>query len=238
MPLNNPQNNRLHVMQGRFWSLEMGTDYWAQFGIKSTIASANNSLEVLSDYGWTTTSLVETVSSGAGDFLSTSDFGIPAHVLTDATGDLLQSPSMFGDGAASEAAAQILGHTPTLMACEFYGSFTVVTGTSNRSGFGLTELGGTAGVAADELAWIFTDGTNFTIRSDTDSDAGALDDTDWHTWKIEVSTGSAMDAVRWYIDGTSQGTMDRKTDEWPASFGMHALTTNRPAISWVHIWYE
>ncbi len=236
MPLNNPQNNRLHVMDARLWSTQMGTDYWAQFGIKSTLAPTGGG--VLSELGWTTTSLVETVMTGAGDFLSTSDFSVPAHVLTNASGDLLESPSMFGDGAAAEAAAQILGHNPTTLSCEWYGSFTVVTGTSNRSGFGLVQDGGAAGTAADQLAWIYTDGTNFTLRSSGDSDAGAADDTDWHTWKIIVSTGSATDAVEWFIDGTSQGTMDRITDQWPVSFGMHALTTNRPGLAWVHLWYE
>ena len=236
MPLNNPQNNRLHVMDARSWSTQMGTDYWAQFGIGSTIAVTNGTL--LSEFGWTTTSLVETAMTGAGDFLSTSDFSVPAHLLTNASADLLESPSVFGDGAQAEAAAEILGHSPTTMSCEWYGSFTVVTGTSNRSGFGLVQDGGAAGTAADQLAWIYTDGTNFTLRSSGDSDAGALDDTDWHTWKIVVSTGSVTDAVEWFIDGTSQGTMDRIDDQWPVSFGMHALTTNRPAIAWVHLWYE
>ncbi|KKK48953.1 hypothetical protein LCGC14_3139960, partial [marine sediment metagenome] len=91
---------------------------------------------------------------------------------------------------------------------------------------------------ADELAWIYTDGTNFTIRSDADSDAGAADDTDWHVWKITVKIGSATDAVEWFIDGTSQGKMDRKTDEWPVSFGMYAHTTNRPGLAWLHFSYS
>lgn len=233
----NPSTSRrVHVPNARLWETELGTDYWARFGIRSTIAETNGA--ALSENGWTTTSLVETAMSGAGDFLSSSDIGIEAHVLTDATGDLLQSPSVFGGNGHAQAAAAILGYTPTQMSVEFFASFTVVTGTSNRSGFGLTEDGGTAGVSADELAWIYTDGTNFTIRSDADSDVGALDNTDWHIWKIVVATGSATDAVEWFIDGSSQGTMDRKTDEWPVSFGMHALTTNRPALSWVHIWYS
>lgn len=229
----NPPINRLHVTDARDWSQAIGTDYWARFGVGSTTAAT-----ALSNYGWTTTSLVETAATGGADFLSSSDVGVDDHALTNASGDLLQSPSVFGSYYHGQVAAEILGYDPTQMTVEFLGSFTVVTGTSNRSGFGLTEDGGTAGTAADELAWIFTDGTNFTIRSDADSDVGAADDTDWHVWRIVVDTGSATDAVEWFIDGTSQGTMDRKTDEWPVSFGMHALTTNRPAISWVHIFYS
>lgn len=233
-----PARPRVHVMDARSWSTQMGTDYWAQFGVKSTIATAGGSTEVLSEYGWITTSLVETAMTGEGDFLSTSDFSIPAHVLTNASGDLLESPSLFGDGAGAEAAAAILGHSPTTLTCEFYGSFTAVTGTSNRSGFGLIQDGGSAATAADQLAWIYTDGTNFTLRSSGDSDVGAADDTDWHTWKIVVSNGSVTDAVEWFIDGTSQGTMDRIDDQWPVSFGMHAHTTNRPGLAWVHISYS
>jgi hypothetical protein len=226
---------RIHVTDPRLWSRAIGTDYWAKFGVGSTAADTGGTL--LSDFGWTTTSLVETAATGGGDFLSSSDIGVPDHVLTNASGDLLQSPSMIGGWDGAAAAGDILGYDPTTLTVEFLGAFTVVTGTSNRSGFGLVEDGGTAGTAADELAWIYTDGTNFTIRSDADSDAGALDDTNWHLWKIAIKTGSATDAVEWFIDGTSQGTMDRKTDEWPASFGMHALTTNRPALAWIHVSY-
>lgn len=235
MPLDNltGKDTRIHVRDARDWSQAIGTDYWAKFGVGSTTAATT-----LASFGWTVTALTETAATGAGDFMSSSDIGVPDHVLTDASGDLLQSPSMLGGYEGFLAAEDILGYPPTKLHVEFFGAFTVVTGTSNRSGFGLTEDGGTAGVAADELAWIYTDGTNFTIRSDADSDAGALDNVNWHLWKISVSTGSATDAVEWFIDGTSQGTMDRKTDEWPASFGMHALTTNRPGLSWVHAWYE
>lgn len=237
MPLDNPSPlNRVHIVDPRAWNNAIGTDYWAKFGIKSTLAPTGGA--ALSEFGWTTTSLVETVATGTGDFMSLSDFGIPAHILTDASGDLLESPSMFGDYTGSSAAGDILGYDPTTLTMECLASFTVVTGTSNRSGFGLVQDGGAAGTAADQLAWIYTDGTNFAIRSSGDSDVGAADDTDWHLWKIVVSTGSATDAVEWFIDGTSQGTMDRLEDQWPVSFGLHALTTNRPGIAWVHIFYE
>ncbi len=228
---------RVHIPEARLWSRSIGTDYWAKFGAGVVSAQATAG-ELLSDYGWTTTSLVETVATGTGDFLSAADIGIPDHLLTDASADLLESPSIFGGSDAIDAVAAILGYAPTMLTCEWYGSFTAVTGTSNRSGFGLVQDGGAAGTAADQLAWIYTDGTNFTIRSSGDSDVGALDDTDWHTWKIVISSGSATDAVEWFIDGTSQGTMNRLEDQWPVSFGMHALTTNRPGIAWVHISYS
>ncbi|KKN06315.1 hypothetical protein LCGC14_1078420 [marine sediment metagenome] len=227
---------RVHVIDPRLWSRALGTDYWASFG--ETSIDADTGGAKLDDFGWTTTTLTETVATGAGDFLSSDTPGVPDHVLTDGSGDLLQSPAIFGGYAHGRAVESMLGYAPTQLTLECYASFTVVTGTSNRSGFGLVEDAGTAGTAADELAWIYTDGTNFTIRSDADSDAGAADDVDWHLWKITVKIGSATDAVEWFIDGTSQGTMDRKTDEWPVSFGMYAHTTNRPGLAWIHISYS
>ena len=102
----------------------------------------------------------------------------------------------------------------------------------------LVENAGTSGVDNDAMAWIFTDGANFTLRSAADSDAGAADDALWHIFKIVVSAGGTSDTIEWFIDGTSQGTIDRQTDLWPCSFGMHALTTNRPGLGWVHIYYK
>lgn len=238
MPLYNPHSyaefrTRKHILTPQEWAYSAGTDYWAYFG-NSALLSAN--AHQLSDYGWTTTTLAFASADG-GDFMSSTDVGTPNGLVFGDSTDLLQSPNIFGDYTHGRFVEEVLGRFPTQLVVELYAAFTTVTGTSNRSGFGLVEAGGTAGTAADELAWIYTDGTNFTIRSDADSDAGAADDTNYHLWKIVVSSGSATDAVEWFIDGTSQGTMDRKTDEWPASFGMYAHTTNRFVLSWVHIYY-
>ncbi|KKK63454.1 hypothetical protein LCGC14_2994100, partial [marine sediment metagenome] len=48
-------------------------------------------------------------ATGTGDFLSSSDIGVPDHVLTNASGDLLQSPAIFGGYAHSRAAESMLG---------------------------------------------------------------------------------------------------------------------------------
>ncbi len=224
---------RHHIWTPQEWGYSPGTDYWAFFG-DSGLLGAN--AHQLSDYGWTTTALAFASPDGA-DFLSSDDVGTPNGLAFADANDLLQSPAIFGDYTHGRMVEEILGKFPTQFAIEIYAAFTTVTGTSNRSGFGLVEAGGTAGAAADELAWIYTDGTNFTIRSDTDSDVGAADDTSYHLWKIVVSSGSATDAVEWFQDGTSQGTMDRKTDEWPASFGVFAHTTNRFVVNWVHAYY-
>ena len=225
---------RHHVWTPQEWAYRPGTDFWAFFGNSGLLTSGV--AHELSDYGWSTTALAFASPDGA-DFMSSDDIGTPNGLVFADASDLLQSPAIFGDYTHGRMVEEILGKFPTQFAIEIYAAFTTVTGTSNRSGFGLVEAGGTAGAAADELAWIYTDGTNFTIRSDADSDVGAADDTDYHLWKIVVSSGDKTDAVEWFIDGVSQGTMDRKTDEWPVSFGVFAHTTNRFVVSWVHAYY-
>ncbi len=224
---------RKHILVPQEWAYAAGTDFWAYFG-NSGLLAAN--AHQLSDYGWTTTTLAHASPDGA-DFMSSDGIGTPNGLVFADSTDLLQSPAIFGDHTHALMVQELTGGFPSQLVMEVYAAFTTVTGTSNRSGFGLVEAGGTAGVSADELAWIYTDGTNFTIRSDTDSDAGAADDTSYHLWRIVVSTGSATDAVEWFKDDVSQGTMDRKTDEWPVSFGMYAHTTNRFVLSWIHIYY-
>ena len=234
-----PRAPRAHVSTPEWWNRAAGTDYWAFFGLESTIAAAGSSA-LLSDAGWTTTSLAETAGTGA-DFLATGDRANPAHILTNAGSDLLQSPPVFGDYGHAQMAASILGYQPTRLVCEFYGAMTVHSADeSTLTGWGLVEAGGAAGTANDRMAWVSTDGTNFLCSSAADSDLGATDDANWHVFRVELSNAVAAgtDMSTWYIDGTSQGTLDLQTDLFPVSFGMFASTTNRPALAWIHIWYE
>lgn len=229
---------RVHVLTPEEWNRAGGTDFWAVFGPEAITAAAGSSA-LITDSGWTATSLVETAGTGA-DFLATADRSKPAHILTDAASDLLQSPSIFGDYMHAQVAASILGYQPTKMACEFGFAMTVNSANETTSGIGLVEAGGTAGTAADDLAWLVSDGTNFKLRSGAaTSAAGALIDTNWHVAKIvldnSVAAGTAM--VSWYLDGALQGTLDLETDLFPCSFGMFAGVTNRPALSFAHIWY-
>lgn len=227
-------DRRVHVLDARDWNRFPGTDYWASFGPGSTTAGGTG--DTLADQGWTTTSLVETAGTGA-DFLASADVGTPTHVLTNAASDLLQSPAVFGDYIHAEQARRFLGYSPTMLIVEFYAAMTVHSADEvTVTGWGLVEAGGAAGTAADNMAWIGTDATNFWLRSAADSDIGAADDAVWHLFRIEVSQGTT-DAIEWFIDGTSQGTINLQTDLWPCSFGMFASTTNRPALAWVHIWY-
>ena len=227
---------RIHVTDPFDWNRVLGTDYWAFFGPES-ITSATGRL--LSDQGWTTASLAETAGTGA-DFLSSADEENPAHVLTNASGDLLQSPSVFGDYIHAQAAAKILGRDITRMVVEWYGAMTVRTANEVISGWGLVEAGGSPATGDDHMAWIWVaggvgDAFHFEYANGTGDDTGAAADTSWHAFKIVGTLGGTWE---WFIDGVSQGTLAIQTDLFPVSFGMHAFTTNRPALSWLHIWYE
>lgn len=222
--------NRIHVPP-RLWGTAPGTDFWLIPSGEITTAGATGDL--LSDNGWVTTSLVETAGSAA-DFLSSADTGVPTHLLTNASGDLLQSPSVFGTYDHGQVAAAILGYSPTTLNVEFWGAMTVHTADEANSGFGWVEAGGSPANTADAMAMINTDGTNFRISSGAASDLGAADDALWHQFKIVSTFGGTHE---WFIDGTSQGTLAIQADLYPVSFGFHALTTNRPALGSVHIWY-
>jgi hypothetical protein len=133
---------------------------------------------------------------------------------------------------------QILGRLPTRLICEIYAAFTTSSGSETRSGFGLTEAGGASGTADDALAWIHVpDGTNFGLRSGVDSDAGSTVDSNYHQFRIVISKGTT-DKIEWFIDGTSQGTIDLQENLAPFSFGGYASTANRLALAWAHLWYE
>jgi hypothetical protein len=152
--------------------------------------------------------------------------------------DLLQSPTIFGDYSHGLQAGQILGHLPTRLICEVYAAFTTTSGSETRSGFGLTEAGGTSGVADDAMAWIHVpDASNFGARSGVDSDAGSTVDSNYHQFRIVIKIGTT-DKIEWFIDGTSQGTFDNQANLWPCSFGAYSSTTNRIALAWAHFWYE
>lgn len=223
--------NRVHAYEPNMWGTRPATDFWATFATNG-ILTAGNAHE-LADYGWTTTSLIFTTPSGA-DFITSADQGTANAITTNAAADLLQSPVIFGDYNHALQAQQFLGYLPTTLTLEAWAQFTTASANETITGFGFVEDGGSPAVANDALAMIFSDGTNFGLRSGAASDAGAAVDNSNHLWKIVVTSAN----VEWFIDGTSQGTIALEADEWPVSFGLTSTTTNRPALSWVHIYYS
>ena len=226
-------NLRQHILKGQDWNRSAGTDFWLLSEAEYAGAAGD---DLITNFGWTTTTIALASPTG-GDFLSSDGVGTPNSLLFGDDTDLLQSPTIFGDYTHGLMAGQILGHFPTRLIVEVYAAFTTHSSNETRTGFGLTEAGGTSGVADDALAWIHTDGSNFTIRSAADSDAGDADDASFHQFRIVVSTGTT-DAIEWFIDGTSQGTMDLQENLAPFSFGAYSSTNNRISLAFCHIWYE
>jgi hypothetical protein len=227
-----PAQTRVHVAAAD-WGNLAGTDFWLipSGGILTTGAA-----QLITDNGWTATSLALVAGTG-GDFLASADVGVTNHILTNATGDILQSPQILGDYYHGQVAAGILGYTPTKLTLEVTAAFSVASADEETSGFGLYEAGGTVSTKAGQIAAIVSDSVNFELASAVDTDVGAAVDNAWHVWKIVVSQGTT-DAIEWFIDGTSQGTINLQTDLAPFYFGMHTLTTNRILLGPVHAWYS
>lgn len=232
---------RLHVWGPEWGSHIAATDFWLSGASYGGLGSAGGG-PVLADYGWTTTSMVQTVGSGA-DFASASDIGTPNDMVTNAASDLVKSPVIFGDFMHMEAAKQVLGYFPNYLQLEAYLTFTTASNNETTTRFGFFEDGGSPIVAADALASMYSDGTNFICGSGADSDAGALVQTTPFGLRIRIRPGTT-DKVEWFLRTAmtggfaSQGTFDLETDEFPCGFGYGQGTSNVIAMHWVHIWYS
>lgn len=161
---------------------------------------------------------------------------------TDATNDKLQSPAIFADPQGFYEAGRLLGSTkpPLNFIAEFWGAFAIDSGNEQTSGFGLVEAGGSAGVAADSFAWIYSNGTNYKFESGAGASAlvGPAVAQQLLLHRIVVKRSDLTQAnqtIQWLtsVDGitfTSQGTLAIETDLCPVSFGMFMGATNSPAL--------
>lgn len=247
---------RVHCTAGFRWGTDAATDYWLDFnsGYDLLQATAANT-DPLPDAGWTATSLVNTAGSGA-DFMGGTytmrnpagafgDAGIPNHALTNASGDLLASPAIFGDAAHAYQASRLVGRNamPRVLSMEFFGSFSVASADETTSAIGLFEDGATVSVEADQYAVIRSNGTNFLLQGNAATMAtGPAIDTGWHLWRIDlVANGNGVAPnVFAYQDGVIFSTTPGigAQDEFPLKIGMHALTTNRPLLGLTHVFYD
>ena len=133
---------------------------------------------------------------------------------------------------------------PRSLICEFWGAMNIHSANEPRTGWGLIEDGGSVATEADHLAFISSDSSNFQIATNGGAgaltDTGATDDSNWHFFGIELVLADSL--VQWYIDDpnrvTSQGSIAITANEFPCKFGFHALTTNRPFLGIVHIYYD
>lgn len=236
MKVTNPTVNRKYIEDPRLWGVGLGTDFTFGTGTTTALITSGTAGQVLSEFGWTTTTLAY-VAGSAADFLSSADKGVPPHLLLADASDLLASPAVFGDFSHGRAASRILGYMPTTLNFECLAAFTTASNNEPSTGFGFVEDGGSVitAAAADHMACITSNGTNFILSSGAATDTGAVIDTSWHVWRVSVSASGC----EWFIDDVSQGSIALQTDEWPVSFeaGVVAAGANDVAISHFHVWY-
>ena len=256
---------RLHVPRGSDWGQTAGTDYWLLFNPAADLmatATAGTMVDELVDGGWTATSMANTAGGGAdfggGVFTKTTtpyikpgpfdgsygDAGTPNHALTNASGDILLSPAIFGDAVHMEMAAIIAGKStrPRYLIADFWAAFTVASADEVTSAIGFFEDGATASTEADQYATIYSNGVNFVLAGNAAAlDTGPAISTTWHKWKIVLQfNGASAPNIYWYVDGAIQNTTAAAgiSDEFPLKFGLHALTTNRIGLGMVHCYYD
>lgn len=262
---------RKHVLKGAEWGHVAGTDYWLNFnsGFDTLAAASTATGDELAENGWVSTSLVNTAGSGAdfggglltrtttgagpktGKFGGTyGDVGVPNHALTNATGDLLLSPAIFGDAAHMEQAAILAGMSilPRFLIADWWGSMSVLTAAEVRSSWGLfVAAASDATVEASQLAVIQSGGTgaNFLLAGAaatmTQLGSVAAVGTGWHKFKVVLAyNGAAAASVYAYIDGVLQSTVPgvAAQDVFPCRFGFGAFTTNRPLLGATRVYYD
>ena len=226
------------------WAQVYGaTDYWLGGDNGNELGSAG-AYPVLADAGWTTTSMTHVAGSGA-DFASKSDIGIPSNLVTNAASDVTSSPLLFGDFAHMDAAAYWLGTFPQYLMCEMWVVFTTASNNETGTGIGFFEGGGSPIVANDHLAEVYSDATNFGLRSGADSDAGIAVQTTAFGVRIQLAPGTT-DKVQWWtrssatVGFVSQGTIDLETDLFPCGFGFGTVAggSNIVGLVWAHIFYS
>lgn len=253
---------RKHVLKGRDWGATAGTDYWLNHQPTDDIYGAESATDpseafVLPVYGWIATALTNTAGAGAdaGGGLFTpgvddpthGSFGDPAspnHVLTDASGDLLGSPAIFGDAYHRWQAMRLLGKStlPRFLIAEFAAAFTVASASELTTAIGFFEDDATISTEADQYAVIQSDGTNFRLRGNAAAMAtGPAIATTWALWKIVLefqgATGPNCYAYRNGVIFSRTAGVGAQ-DEFPLRFGLHTLTTNRIGLGPLHVYYD
>ncbi len=230
--------DRHEVEQADHWDDASGSDFF--FKPSAAQISGTGNAEDLGDRGWTVTGLAGQFVSGVGaNFLDPDNKGVPAHYVTTAALDLLQSPPLFGNWVDGQQAAHHLGGNPTTLTFEFWATFSVESNNETATGLGLADAGGSNIVATDAIAMIVSNGSNFLCRSSVDSIVGAAADTALHLFKIVFKPGTT-DAIEWFIDGVSQGTLDLRTGEFPISWGggVQSGGSNRVLIGQCEAFYR
>lgn len=228
---------RIHVTDPLKWGVQVGTDFWAIAGANGQGTASGNNL--LTDGGWTVTSISHTAGSGA-DLMSSADVGTPSEYTQNAQNDLIQSPAIFGDYSHAHAAAVILGQKalPRFIVADIFARFSVVANDQATTNLGFVEDGGSIVTAADGYATINSDGTNFRLNiNGTRATTRSIAVTTASAWfRIVLDKGAALASA--YKNGTLLGSAAITDDEAPVSFGAGSGGANNLVqLNQVHIFY-
>lgn len=227
---------RQHVRNPYNWGHEVGTDFWLHANANGSLGASTTWL--ISDAGWTATSLAMASGSGA-DFMTASDVGTPGQYTQNAQNDLLQSPAIFGDYAHARAAMLLLGKKtlPRYLIMDALARFSVVANAETTTALGFVEDGGSIVTANDAMAVVVSDGTSFDIRSGAATGTGVVAaDTAVHRFRIVCDRTNSLAYL--YVDGTASGSVAIQADEWPASFGAGSGGANNLVqLNQAHIFY-
>lgn len=171
------------------------------------------------------------------DPFSSTDFADYPAIDLNSNGDGIYSSDVgFGTWGHKRMAEGILGSEPTKLTLEWDAKWVTHTANESTSGLGFVVGGGSPLTAANHVAFIYSNGTNFALRSSGASDTGAADDGNWHKFKIVLD--SAAVTAEWFIDGITQGTIALLQDTFPVIIGASVSTTNRIRTGWAHLYYE
>ena len=229
---------RKHVTDPLKWSVQVGTDFWIFAAVNGQGTASGQNL--LTDGGWTTTSIAAYAAGSGADFISRSDPGTPGQYTQDAQNDLIESPSIFGDYAHAHAAAVICGQNslPRYLVMDAYARFSVVANDEPTTAIGFVEDGGSIVTAADNMAAISSNGTSYVIQSNAAENlSGAVavsTDPTWFRILLDKNTSTAYA----YANGSLIGSIAITADEFPVSFGAGSGGANNLIqLNQAHIFY-
>lgn len=229
---------RVHITDPLKWAVCVGTDYWLYAAANGQGTASGQNL--LTDGGWTATSIAAYAAGSAADFMSKDDVGTPGQYTQDAQNDLIESPSIFGSYDHAHAAAVIVGQKslPRFLIADIYARFSVVANDQATTMLGFAEDGGSIVVANDALGAIASNGTYWAIQANgTQSVTGAVAVSTSPTW-FRIVLDKANSTAYGYANGSLVGSVAITADEFPASFGAGSGGANNLVqLNQAHVFY-
>lgn len=229
---------RVHVTDPLKWGVCVGTDFWIYASANGQGTASGQNL--LTDGGWTATSIAAYADGSGADFISKSDVGTPSEYTQNAQNDLLESPAIFGDYAHAHAAAVIVGQRslPRYLIMDAYARFSTVANDQPTTAIGFVEDGGSIVTAADNMAAISSNGTSWVIQSNgSENLSGAVAVSTSPTW-FRIVLDKNTNTAYGYANGTLIGSIAITADEFPVAFGAGSGGANNLVqLNQAHIFY-